>query len=138
MYYHKSWHHGFADFKHLKEDEEVRFTVCPACQMIQENKFEGKVIIENVPAEYKDELLSNIKNTGQKEYERDPLDRIINVKAQMTNGKFAYNAEVTTTENQLARNIARQVERSFRGARGEIRWSKEESSAVIIVKFNKD
>jgi len=129
LYYYKSWHHGFADYKHLNEDKQVNFTVCPACQMIKDKKFEGKVVFENVPEEYREDIRNNIKNTGERAYKRDPMDRIIAVK------ESGGNIEVTTTENQLARNIARQVERAHKGAKADIRWSKEESVARMRVRF---
>lgn len=130
VYYQKSWHHGFADYKRLNENKQVSFTICPACQMIRDGKFEGKVVIENVPEEYMDDILRNIKNIGEKEHERDPMDRIIGIKNLET------RIEVLTTENQLARNIARQIERAYKGVKSEIIWSKEESTAKIIVTFN--
>lgn len=129
VYYQKSWHHGFADYKHLSENKAINFTICPACQMIKHNKFEGKVIFKNVPTEYKDQISNNIKNTGERAYKRDPMDRII--KSEI-NG---FTIEVLTTENQLARNIARQVERAYKNVKSEVIWSKEESAAVIIVRF---
>lgn len=129
VYYQKSWHHGFADYKRLNENKQVSFTICPACQMIKDGKFEGKIVIENVPEEYRDDILGNIKNTGEKEYERDPMDRIIGIK------NLESKIEVLTTENQLARNIARQIERAYKGVKSEIIWSREESIARIIVKF---
>jgi len=129
VYYYKSWKHGFADYKHLNEDKQVNFRVCPACQMIKDKKFEGKVVFESVPSEYKEDILKNIKNTGERAYKRDPMDRIIEVKESRD------NIEVTTTENQLARNIARQVERAHKGAKARIQWSQEESVARIVVRF---
>ncbi len=129
VYYQKSWHHGFADYKHLTENKLVNFAICPACQMIKDNKFEGKVVFENVPEELRDEIVRNVENTGKKEFERDPMDRIITIKNQES------RIEVLTTENQLARNIARQAERAYKGCKSEVIWSKEESAAVIIVRF---
>ena len=129
VYYYKSWKHGFADYKHLNQNKNIKFEICPACQMIEDKKFEGKVVFENVPNEYKEDILNNIKNTGERAYKRDPMDRIIEMK------ESGGNVEVTTTENQLARNIARQVERAHKGAKADIRWSKEESVARIVVGF---
>ncbi|MFY9457590.1 MAG: hypothetical protein WAP23_01510 [Candidatus Spechtbacterales bacterium] len=135
IYYQKSWHHGFADYKHLDESKPVSFSICPACQMIKDKKFEGKVVIENILSEHKDEILNNIKNTGERAYKRDPMDRIIGIRNYESAVKGRYNVEVITTENQLARNIARQVERAYGGVKSEITWSKQESVARIVVKF---
>lgn len=134
VHYDKSWHHGFTDYRHLNENKEVKFAVCPACQMLKDNRFEGKVVIENAPEEYREEILNNIKNTGERAYKRDPMDRITSIKVQSTrdNGQAI---EVTTTENQLARIIAQQVGRAYKKAKVDIEWSKEESVARITVRF---
>jgi len=129
VYYYKSWHHGLAEYQSLSEDKRVDFALCPACQMIEDNTFEGRVIFKNVPAMYKDTILANIKNTGERAYTRDPMDRIIKI---IDTGD---TVEVLTTENQLARNIARQVERAFKGAKTDTSWSKEESGARVVVVF---
>ena len=129
VYYYKSWKHGFADYKHLNQNKKIKFETCPACRMIEDKKFEGKVVFKSVPKEYKKDILNNIKNTGERAYKRDPMDRIIEVK------ESGGNIEVTTTENQLARNIARQVERAYKGTKARIQWSREESVVMIMVTF---
>jgi len=129
VYYYKSWKHGFADYKHLNQNKNIQFEVCPACRMIKDKKFEGKVVVENVPSEHKEEIVRNIKNTGERAYKRDPMDRIISVK------KNGNNIEVLTTENQLARIIARQVTSAYKNAKSDIVWSKEEDVVRVVVRF---
>jgi len=129
VYYYKSWHHDLDDFKHLDEDKATDFAVCPACQMERDNKYEGQVIFENVPEKYMKEVVSNIENTGERAYKRDPMDRIIRIK------KRGHAIEVLTSENQLARNIARQIERAYKGVKPDIQWSDSESAVRIVVKF---
>ena len=129
VYYYKSWHHKLSDYKHLNEDKAVNFMLCPACQMIKDKTFEGQVVFLNIPEKYIEEIISNIKNTGERAYKRDPLDRIISIK------KTGDRVEVLTTENQLARNIARQVTRAHKNFQSDISWSKNESVARIVVKF---
>ncbi len=129
VYYQKSWHHGFADYRHVDESKQVSFAICPACQMIKDKKFEGRVVIRNVPQADKDKILNNIKNTGERAYKRDPMDRIIEI--QESGG----NMEVLTTENQLARIISRQIASAYKNTKTDIQWSKEEGAARIIVRF---
>lgn len=131
-YYKKSWHHGIEDYKNLREDNRVIFAVCPACQMIADRKFEGELILENVPGGYKEEILRNIKNTGTQAYEKDPMDRIIAIREE------GGRVQVQTTENQLARNIARQIERAYKNAKVETRWSKAESIVRLRVTFTEE
>ena len=134
VYFHKSWHHKLEDYKQLSEEKTVNFLLCPACKMLEDGKYEGQVILENVPEEYKDDVVRNIENTGERAWKRDPMDRVISVKCQLSNVNF-YDIEVLTTENQLARNIARQVEGAYKGAKASFIWSKEESVARIAVRF---
>lgn len=129
VYYNKSWHHNLLDYKHLSEDKRVNFVLCPACRMIKEGKFEGRVTFRKVPKDYKKEILNNIRNTGDRAYKRDPMDRIISIKDK---GGFI---EVLTTENQLAVNIARQVKRAFKKFDIDISWSKDESVVEVRANF---
>lgn len=134
VYYLKSWHHKAEAYQKLDslEDADMRFFVCPACQMLKDGTFEGEVIIENPPQDAREDLLRNIKNTGQKEYERDPMDRIL--KTEERPGHI----RVLTSENQLARNIARHIERAFKNnAELSIQWSKEESPVRIVIRFSR-
>jgi hypothetical protein len=63
------------------------------------------------------------------------MDRIIGIKNYESRIKGRYTIEILTTENQLARNIARQVEKAHKGAKAEVIWSKEESAARIAIRF---
>ncbi len=125
VYYYKSWHHALEGYKELSEDKGIKFSVCPACQMIKEKKYEGQLIIRNVSR--KEELLNLIKNVAEKAFKRDVLDRIIEIKE----GK---EIEVLTTENQLAVSIGKQVKRAFKG-KIDIKWSKDESVARVAVEL---
>lgn len=129
VYYYKSWHHNLRDYKHLSQDKRVDFALCPACKMIRDKTFEGQVVFLNVPRECKDEMINNIENTGGRAQKRDPMDRIISIK------KRGNRIEVLTTENQLARNIARQVTRAYKKFKSDINWSEGGSVARIVVRF---
>lgn len=131
VYANKSWHHGLQEYKNIREDARVVFTICPACQMIADHAFEGEVVLENVPGTNRDEVIRNIKNTGALAYERDPMDRVISIKEE--GGRI----EVKTTENQLARAIAREVAQAYKGATVQTRWSKEESVVRLKVTFRR-
>jgi len=128
VYYYKSWHHKLEDYKHLSEEKTISFLMCPACKQIEEGKYEGQVIFENIPAEYRSDIVKNIKNTGERAYKRDPMDRIISIDE-------SGDIEVRTTENQLARNIARQVVSAFKNLKSDIKWAKQESTVRVVVRF---
>ena len=123
-YHGKSWHHVLEG--HQKLSKGIKFSVCPACQMIKEKKYEGQVIVKNVSR--KKELLNLIKNIGERAFRRDVLDRIVKIKE----GK---EIEVLTTENQLEVSIGKQVKRALKG-KMDIKWSKGESVARVIVELD--
>ncbi len=132
VYFNKSWHHGLEEHKNIREDNKVNFVVCPACRMIADHLFEGEVILENVPEQNREEILRNIKNTGAQAYEKDPMERIIGMDEQGS------RIQVQTTDNQMARAIARQIERAYKKAKVETRWSKEESIVRLYVTFGEE
>jgi NMD protein affecting ribosome stability and mRNA decay len=125
VYYYKSWHHRLEDYPELSEEKRIKFTLCPACQMIKDKMYEGQVILKKVPTDKKEEILNLVKNVGERAYQRDPLDRIIKIQEQ--NGEV----EILTTENQLAVSIGKQVKRAFKGDL-EIKWSHQESTVRVI------
>jgi len=129
VYYFKSWHHRLEDYPHLKEDKNVNFSLCPACQMIKEGKFEGEILIENCPKEIEKELIALVKNMGEKAFEKDPQDRVISIK-KLKKGKI----QVLTTENVLAIKIAKKIKETFKG-KLKIVFSKEESTARAKISF---
>src|SRR3990167_7774710 len=43
-YYKKSWHHDIAGLKNYEKYWPVHFAVCPACQMIHNKQYEGRII----------------------------------------------------------------------------------------------
>lgn len=145
IYYDKSWHHSLEDWKHLKlarpghsggEDKNIKFRLCPAHQMIKDKKWEGEVVIEGTPLRKKAEMIKLIENIGKRAYERDPMDRIINIKTKSEKLKTKeeiFNFNITTTENQLALSVAKEVASAFRDLKfkKEIKWSHNEDFVRI-------
>lgn len=64
----------------------VNFTLCPACQMIKNKQFEGKVTILNVPEKLSEELVNLIKGFCERAYSRDPINP--RLKTHKLNGRF--------------------------------------------------
>ncbi|MEA2113485.1 MAG: BCAM0308 family protein [Patescibacteria group bacterium] len=131
VYFYKSWHHYLEKHKKLFKDKPIKSAVCPACQMIRDKMFEGQIILKNMPADKKNEILESIQNIGKRAFKRDPMDRIISVKEK--NGEI----EILTTENQLAVSIAKQIKRAFKGEKAELKisWSHQESVVRVILNF---
>lgn len=125
-YYKKSWHHNLRYFKSFEKDMPVVFRTCPACQMIKNKQYEGKVTLVNVPARIEGEVERLIRGYGERAYRRDPLDRVIGAK------KTGNGLEVTTTENQLAQKLARKVAETFKSARLKVSHSAHPSDVAFI------
>ncbi|TSC96128.1 MAG: hypothetical protein Athens071426_663 [Parcubacteria group bacterium Athens0714_26] len=106
FYYQKSWHHNADNFVAMSEnkDLQVHFAWCPACQMIKNHQYEGKITIKNIPDKIESELTHLIKNSGDKAYASDPMDRIIAIKKDKT------GLVVTTTDNGLAHKLTKKIE----------------------------
>lgn len=129
VYFDKSWHHSLdQDIERLKEDKKIEFNKCPACRMIEDNRFEGEVKVEGPPDRAKQQIKNIAQNYGQRAFEEDPMDRVISIgevtvdrpTAQQKRGKQSReevkgrtDIRILTTENQLAVRIAKKIEESF-------------------------
>jgi len=87
--------------------------------------WEGEVILDNLVAKDKAEILNLVRNVGKRATKRDPEDRIISIEDK---GKRVI---IRTTENQLAVSIGKQVSRAFKGGNMEIKWSHEDEPARV-------
>ena len=79
----------------------MKFSLCPACEMIKNRQFEGEIIIKNIPVKIKSDLINLAKTFSKRAFERDPMDRLIDIKETKD------GLRITTTENQLAVKLAK-------------------------------
>lgn len=126
VYYKKSWHHNLRNYKKLKEDLKIVFSLCPACKMIKNNQFEGRLVVENIPVKIYDSLAHLIENFCRRAFQKDPLDRLIKIK------KAKNSLEITTTENQLAVKLAKKIREVFKKVEMKISYSPAPGDAVYI------
>jgi len=129
VYYYKSWHHNMRQYKNLTPTKRVAFEFCPADEMKKSGRFEGDLVVKNFPANIKSEILNLIENVADRAYDRDPMDRILS----MHTGEN--RIEVKTSENQLALNLGRQVQRAHKNSSIENKFSKEESVVRVYVSW---
>ena len=127
VYYKKSWHHNLRNYKSFSKDLPVSFVFCPACEMIKNNQFEGRIIIENIPVKNLEELRHLIEGFCHRAYLRDPLDRLIKIK-----NLKADILEVTTTENQLAAKLAKKIKEVFKKTTEKISYSASPGDTIYI------
>src|SRR3989344_3058041 len=130
-YYKKSWHHDIAGLKNYEKDWPVHFTVCPACQMIHNKQYEGRIKIKNIPVVSEDRLDDLIRGFCHRAFERDPLDRLINLE------KSGSDWTVTTTENQLANKLAKKIKDAFSKVKSKTKFAGDPSDVVeITIEFS--
>lgn len=133
-YFKKSWHH---DLKNVpvsdKKDTPIKFSLCPACTMIKNHQYEGRLVIKNIPEKAADKLMELIEGFCQRAYDRDPMDRLIEIKkTRSASSGQAGEWQVTTTENQLANKLAQKIKSSFGGVKTTTKFNKEPSDVVEI------
>jgi NMD protein affecting ribosome stability and mRNA decay len=104
----KGWHHLVS----LSETSRppVTFKRCPACEMIANHQYEGRIRISGVPERYLHDLMRFVHNAGERAFKKNPMHRVIAMKPAEAGW------EITTTENRLANVIARNITRIFKGA----------------------
>jgi NAD-dependent SIR2 family protein deacetylase len=147
VYYGKSWKRKLKNLRF----KQIKLELCPACQMIKDKKFEGELILENIPERFKEEIKRLIKNFGKRASLIDPQDRIISVEekkikrptAQRKRGaksrkefEKAIDLRILTTENQLAQRLAKKIKETFGGKlKPSISHSHQESTTRIKISF---
>jgi len=128
FYWHKSWHHNFSDYPEISEERNVKFTICPACQMIKDGRYEGEVIIENVAEQRREEIENLINNFSETAFNRDPMDRVISIQT-IAKGMI----RVLTTENQMAQQLAKKIKKTFKGKATFIHSQRESTLRAKVV-----
>lgn len=134
VYFDEHWH-TIPNFSKLYQKMLPRPPIveelCAEDRWIKEGKREGKthwegeVILENLILADKKEILNLVRNVGKRAFVRDPEDRIIKVE------DMGSKVRITTTENQLAASIGKQVSWAFKGGKLEIIWSDEDAPARV-------
>lgn len=125
-YYKKFWHQSLLNLKSAKEDAPVNCVLCPACKMIKNGQFEGRITISGAPQNSMAELLNLIRGFGERARIADPMDRVIEAK------KNKDSIIVTTTENQLANKLAKKIQSTFNKVKSKTTFSKDPSDFVDI------
>lgn len=131
VYFDEHWHAGKGLYEASKGRKSVREVLCPECLNITINKggdgYEGEVVLKGLDdLEQRGEVIREVRNIGRRAARRDPEDQIIKIEDRGS------TIRVTTTENQLAVSIGKQVDRAHKGGKLEIKWSKEDMVARVV------
>ena len=71
------------------------------------------------------EVVNLVKNIGKRAQLRNPEDQIIKIEDKND------AIRITTTDNQLAVSIGKQVDAAFKGGKLKVVWSREDAPARI-------
>ncbi|MDO8467029.1 MAG: hypothetical protein Q7S83_02700 [bacterium] len=138
-YHKKSWRHGIEKFNKAetesissgKKDVPVKFALCPACQMIKNRQYEGRITIKNLPQDSEQSLKELVGGFGKRAYEQDPMHRLIEMK------KDGSNWVITTTENEMANKMAHKIKTSFSHVKSRTHFAGDPSDvAEITIEFS--
>jgi hypothetical protein len=122
--YDKHWHSKalVAKWLDLKSATSGR---CDACR--GGKQFVGEVVLEGLKDSIeRDEIVALIRNVGKRAMKRDPEERIISVEV------VGSRVRVTTTENQLAVSIGKQVHEARKGGELHITWSASDKPVRVV------
>ncbi len=138
-YHKKSWRHGMEEFNKAetasissgKKDVPVKFAICPACQMVKDHQYEGRITIKNLPEASEQALRELVEGFGKRAYDRDPMDRLIAIKND--GGHWV----ITTTENEMANKLAHKIKTSFSHVKSRTHFAGDPSDvAEISIEFS--
>lgn len=125
-YFKKSWHHNLRNYKDDRRDQQIKFLLCPACKMVENKQFEGEITICDTPVKIQESLMNLIEAFCHRAYLRDSQHRLISVR------KVKNEITATTTENQLAKQLAKKIQSTFKTVKMKISYSPTPGDAVYI------
>ena len=118
IYYRRRWTltpppdmRDWAEFR-----DGVRAATCPACRKIREHYPAGELRLIGVPQEDKEEILRLLRNEEERAREKNPLERIMDIRAE------GPRWIVETTTEKLAQRLGRSLEKA-RGGKVAYKWS---------------
>jgi len=129
VYYYKSWHHNLLHYPYISEDKKVAFKECPACSMWARRQWEGEVCLIGIPNEKKEQIKNTILSVADEAYRRDPMHRVFDIK------KARKQIIIYTSENQLARRIARKISSAFKKHFSKPEFHYGEGEDVLLIKM---
>ena len=123
----KSWHPDVDSLlianRHLLPF--VQETICPACEMIEQNRYQGKVFIVGMLHSQKKDILALVKAFGIRAYMRNVENRVINTHSDTD------SITITLTGKALAAKLAQKVRTIFHLQEIGVVYSSEPSNISI-------
>jgi hypothetical protein len=132
MYYDKHWHSWEMAKRQLPKDLKIGEVLCRACAILTANKnssrdsYSGEVILTGLKElSRRLEVVGLIKNIGTRATKRNPEAQIIKIE------DGGNSVRVTTTDNQLAVALGKQVDAAVKGGKLQVTWSREDAPVRV-------
>jgi hypothetical protein len=126
LFFDKHWHTWSNVSVHLPTGHKVREIMCDACKLlggkskITDFGYQGEFILSGLAeGERKLEMLRLIRNAAARALKRDPEEQIIKIEDK------GRTVRVTTTANQLAVTLGKEIDSAFKGGKLDIRFSED-------------
>ena len=128
VYEKRFWHHDKEEFRIARHERqiEVDHVICPACKMIAEHRYEGKLVLKDVPSHYSAELINLGISFCKKARKYNPEHRLIEVQ------KNDNEITLTTTQNKLAVMLAKKVRDVFKRVDMRVHHGKKPSESTMV------
>ncbi|MEN6521224.1 MAG: BCAM0308 family protein [Armatimonadota bacterium] len=112
------------------KDQQVRYTVCPACHKIRDRSPGGIVqLMGKFLIIHKQDILNLIRKEGERAMAINPLERIIDIEGEGS------TYDVTTTNEKLAQKIGRALHKAYDG---EIIYKWSENNKLLRVIWRRE
>jgi NMD protein affecting ribosome stability and mRNA decay len=114
--------------------DEITKGVCPSCHLEKGHLSDGVLTLSGTFLEqHKDEVKHLIHNLGEKEEERDIMNRIERIDESEPQQMVIY-----TTKNSLAVEIGKKVNDSYKGGKLDIKFSKKDKPVEVHWHLDKE
>jgi NMD protein affecting ribosome stability and mRNA decay len=89
--------------------DRVRWTVCPACELQQEQRAFGRVLIRSVTTADEDAVRRRVRNVATRAAATQPQRRLLSME------RHGDGLEILTTSQKLSHRIVRELRKTFGG-----------------------
>jgi hypothetical protein len=127
-YWFKSWHHSLDDFPKLKEEKNLKMVVCPSCKMKEDGKYEGELILENIPQEKSEEIKNLVVGFGDISFKNDPMARTLTID-EIARGMI----KLTVTQSQMINQLAKKIKKAYKGKVNFINSKRDDVVRIRVV-----
>lgn len=106
----KHWHLDEKEYQQLRDDQEVGKVVCPGCEKVERQEYDGHVVLQSplIPANL-EAITGLIYNTEAHIREHNPIARIASLKVE------GDTIEVLTISPFLAERIGKELRKAYDG-----------------------